>query len=293
MSSVCKGPPTVHSRPCGLCQRCSYRLRFVKDGYQIGRCTGCGLVQVLDDIADEKLRSIYDQGYYTGANNLVYDDYLSRKDIKVRDYEERFEAICAQNNITSPGSCLEIGCAFGFFLDVARRRGWSTKGIELSAHSAGYAREQLGLDVSCESDALQRIPSASQDLVAMWDVIEHLKDPLMTLREIRRVLTSEGLLVFATGDIGSIGARLYGKRWHLLAPPYHLFYFDRNTVRMMLKDTGFTLLRIRSDGHPLDNHGSPRFLAWVAAHDRHIGWRLDSGPIMTVTAQRDKQFPTC
>jgi SAM-dependent methyltransferase len=243
------------------------------------------LVQVIDDVDEATLSDLYGRRYYEGENEFVYPDYLAKSVEKTRDYEWRLDTICAKNNISWPGACLEIGCAFGLFLEVARRRGWKTKGIELSAHSAQYARERLGLDVSSQPDALQGLPSESHDLVVMWDVIEHLKDPFQVLREARRVLVPGGLLVLSTGDIGSLGARLYGGRWHLLMPPYHLFYFDRSSIRKMLKEAGFEVRDIRGDGHPLENHGNPPLLAWLAAHDRHIGWRLNSGPIMMVTAE--------
>jgi SAM-dependent methyltransferase len=285
MNIVSRSETSDATRECGLCQRRSYRLHYVIKGYRIGRCRGCGLIQVLDEVNDEQLRDLYDQNYYEGANEYVYQNYLARREDKIQDFEWRLNAICRQNNITQPGTCLEIGCAFGLFLEVARRRGWKTQGIELSSHSAKYAREYLGLDVSSEPSALQGIPAASQDLVLMWDVIEHLKEPMGVLHEIRRVLVPGGLLVLSTGDIGSLGAKLYGRKWHLLMPPYHLFYFDRRSVRKALVSSGLMVRHIGSYGHPLDNHNRPRLLAWIASHDRHIGWRLNSGPIMEVTAQ--------
>jgi SAM-dependent methyltransferase len=263
----------------------AYRMKYAIHGYRIGRCEGCGLVQVIDDVDEATLADLYGKSYYEGENTYVYANYLANRDAKTSDYEWRLRTICANNNISQPGSCLEIGCAFGLFLNVAKHRGWKVKGIELSEHSAAYAREHFGLEVSSRPGTLQEIPEQSCDLVVMWDVIEHLKDPLKTLTEIRRVLNPSGLLVLSTGDIGSLGAKLYGSRWHLIAPPYHLFYFDRCTIRNMLAEAGFNVSDISSDGHPLDNHGNPPLLAWIASHDRHIGWRLNSGPIMMVSAK--------
>jgi 2-polyprenyl-3-methyl-5-hydroxy-6-metoxy-1,4-benzoquinol methylase len=257
---------------------------YKKKGYHIGRCKRCGLVQVLDEIDDRTLPELYGRSYYEGENEFVYADYLAKSEQKSRDYEWRLATICRRNNISESGTCLEIGCAFGLFLDVARRHGWKTKGFELSAHSARYARERLGLDVSDEPHALEKVESASHDLVVMWDVIEHLSSPLEVLKQLRRILKPGGVLALSTGDIGCFGARLYGKRWHLLMPPYHLFYFDRASIQKMLEAAGFTLRDVQSHGHPLDNHGKPRLLAWIAAHDKHIGWRFDSGPIIMVTA---------
>src|SRR5689334_16890570 len=110
-------------RPCGLCQSRSYRLMYKKKGYHIGRCKRCGLVQVLDEIDDRTLPELYGRSYYEGENEFVYADYLAKSEQKSRDYEWRLATICRRNNISESGTCLEIGCAFGLFLDVARRHG--------------------------------------------------------------------------------------------------------------------------------------------------------------------------
>ena len=239
-------------------------------------------MQVLDDVPEDVLNAAYGRGYYEGANIHVYKNYLANSTTLRKAYGEKFDRLVG-THARSPGSCLEIGCAFGLLLAEARDRGWTVRGVERSEHAAEWARRELQLHVDTSPDAMSAIPSASQDVVMLWDVMEHLKHPVGMLQEIRRVLRDGGVLALVTTDISSIGARLYGRRWHLIAPPYHLCYFDRASMKRMLAKTGFRVHSMQSEDHPLRN---PRFkiLNWIATHDRVIGWRLDSGPAIHVEA---------
>jgi SAM-dependent methyltransferase len=233
-----------------LCGGRSFRHWWRVEGYDIGRCKDCGLVQVLQEVTVAQLQELYSSGYYNGDNDKVYRNYLADPAAKIAHFGRRFDRVCRENNLTKPGRLLEIGCAFGLGLVAARERGWTVCGAELSAHAAAWAREHYGLDVRSEPDALQHMPDASQDVVTMWDVMEHLQEPREMLREIRRILAPGGVLYFATCDVGSLGARLYGRHWYLIAPPYHLIYFDHESTRQMLEREGFMVRRICNDGRP-------------------------------------------
>jgi hypothetical protein len=56
------------------------------------------------------------------------------------------------------------------------------------------------------------------------------------------------VLALSTGDVSSLTARLHGRNWSLLTPPWHQYYFSRNTMRQMLDSTGFEVVRIDGDG---------------------------------------------
>lgn len=273
-------------RSCACCGGQSYQRWWTVKGFDIGRCTACRLIQVLQDVSDEQLRQAYGEGYYNGQDDFVYQKYLADPDAKIRDFGRNLDDICRDNAIGTPGRCLEIGCAYGLFLVAARQRGWTVSGIEMSVHAAQSARETYGLDVTSDSSALERIDTASINLVAMWDVFEHVKQPLDLLTQIQRVLVPGGLLVLTTMDIGSVGARLYGRRWFQICPPYHLMYWDHASIRKVLENTGFTVRGIANcGGHPLENMGRYPALQWIARHDRYVGWRFQrGGPDIRVTA---------
>jgi 2-polyprenyl-3-methyl-5-hydroxy-6-metoxy-1,4-benzoquinol methylase len=279
--------PALAIRACGCCGGRTFRRWWTLDGYDIGACEACDLVQVLQDVPAETLTALYSRGYYEGATPRVYQDYLADPETKGRHFGERLDSLC-QDFSLKPGNLLEVGAAFGLFLDQARRRNWSVRGTESSAHAANWGNTQLGLHIDSSPQALAHVESESQDLVVMWDVIEHLKEPLNFVREAHRVLRPGGHLALTTGDIGSSGARFYGRHWFLIAPPYHLFYFTQRSITRLLTDVGLTVQRIRNEGgHPLENAGhGPALLNWIARNDRYVGWRIGDGPVMEVVARK-------
>jgi predicted TPR repeat methyltransferase len=92
----------------------------------------------------------------------------------------------------------------------------------------------------------------------MWDVIEHLPNPRATLEAAASWLRPGGVLALSTGDVNSLAARIHGRHWGLLTPPWHQFYFSRGTMRRLLEDVGFQVVRIGGDGTVAVDDGSSR-----------------------------------
>jgi len=149
--------------------------------------------------------------------------------------------------VPAGGRLLEIGCACGFLLVAARERGFAAHGVEMSAWASAYARDTYGLEVKTGSLESLNAAAASDDVVVMADVIEHLLDPRRTIREIHRVLRPGGRLLLLTPDVGSVMARIVGRRWWGLLDD-HYFYFSRQTLRRFLESEGFAIERVTALG---------------------------------------------
>jgi len=193
----------------------------------------------------ESLVALYDRSYWEDSKQVGYDDYGAAEKRKRHHFSTLLDHL---EVFTSPGAMLEIGSAYGYFLDEAQRRGWQARGIEPSAHAAGYARDKLGLDVSRGPAESLQIDPDSLDAVVLWDVIEHLSDPRRTLSWAHRTLRTGGVIALSTGDVDSLSARLHGAAWSLMTPPWHQFYFSRATMRRLLEDVGFTVEHVSGDG---------------------------------------------
>jgi 2-polyprenyl-3-methyl-5-hydroxy-6-metoxy-1,4-benzoquinol methylase len=150
------------------------------------------------------------------------------------------------------GRALDIGCGSGGYLAFLARLGWSCSGVEPGARSRTYAREVLGLDVEAGPLAACRYPSRHFDVVTMWHVLEHLSDPLGTLREIRRILKPDGRLLLRTPNVESLEARVFRGDWYGLDPPRHLFLYSPRTLRPLLERHGFHVATWRYQYHPTD-----------------------------------------
>lgn len=198
---------------------------------RVFRCNNCGLIYAQPYGGVKR--------YLDRYCNMVDPDYASEErgrrqsSIKVLERIERHKR---------SGRLLDIGCATGFFLDEARRRGWEAHGVELSKWAVEYAKDRLNLDVTRGTVEETAFPDESFDVIVMLDVLEHLVDPKYTLLEIRRILKKDGILYISTPDVSSVLSRILRGRWWGINK-FHLFYFSKKTLKKMLDACGFRITR--------------------------------------------------
>jgi SAM-dependent methyltransferase len=212
------------------------------------RCGGCGAVYVGQDPAGIDFDSLYDEGYYTGATAGVFADYVGEE--RIRRAHARRRLLLLRNlppRIARRGRLLDVGCAAGFFLAEARTH-YEVQGVELSKWSSAHARERLNLPVYTGTLQGARLPADNFDVITLWDVIEHVPEPVPLLAEAARVLKPGGRLVLTTGDWGSAYAREKGANWHLMTPPWHLTMFSRDTLATAAARAGLRVVGVRSEG---------------------------------------------
>jgi len=198
-SSGCRrGWPVSAERPCDLCGSRRQALLYDVDGYPIVRCEDCGLVFVGRAQTAQELTAFYDKRLLGGPRGRRLWRLCGGRGTQAPSLDGLLGALEA---LRPPGDLLEVGSAYGFFLDEASRRGWRVRGIEPSPHAARHAREQLGLDVASEPLSELATERNSVDAIAMWDVIEHLPDPRATLEAAYAWLRPGGVLGLSTGDV--------------------------------------------------------------------------------------------
>ncbi len=180
------------------------------------------------------------------------------------------------------GRILDVGCAYGFFLEVAEEEGWEGYGVEISEYAARYAKEELGLKVSLGELKEVRYPSEYFEVVTLWDVIEHLPDPLGELKEINRILRKGGIVALSTPAIDSLFAKLSGKRWIGFQCPWeHIYYFSRSTISKLLEKAGFEVVRIGTIGRICDlRYIADRFKLYSSFISRQLEAMIDKFPYL-------------
>ena len=188
---------------------------------RILRCRVCGFGFRETRFAAQQLAELYrhmDAGMYqsemegrrrTGARHLQIVERFARR-----------------------GRLLDVGCASGVFLSLAAEAGWEATGVEPSETLSQQAADALAGRGAIYGTILEEasLPPAHYDAVTLWDVLEHVPDPLAMLRQCSALLKPGGLLFLNVPDLDSLQARLLGRRWPLLLAE-HLNYFNRPSLR--------------------------------------------------------------
>lgn len=246
---------------CNLCGSRQTRLRFastVADDAPPGRveafrctspgygrhhtiveCAHCGLVYTNPRLDGSQILDSYE---------AVEDPlYLEERDGRVLTFERHLKPL--EKLHAPPGRLLDVGAYTGVFVEIAAKHGWEATGVEPSHWAVEQARAQ-GLNMIEGTLATSGLADASIDVVTMWDVIEHLTDPLAEVQQAYRLLKPGGLLVVHTMDIDSLFARLLGGRWPWLME-MHVYYFSRRTLAALLTKAGLRVIRVEPQGRYL------------------------------------------
>jgi len=223
--------------PSGICPLCGGASAFwlVKNALPIQRCSACDNRFLAPSDVPADLESLYSTEYFSGGVATGYPTYQQDAPMLERNFAERVRRISRWH---APGRILDVGAAYGYFVKAAREAGWDASGVELAPEVAREAAQLAQAEIIA-GDFLQVPLAPGFDVITMFDVIEHVRDPLAWLVHARELLAPGGLLVIETGDVASAWARWLGRYWYFLDPPQHLWYFTGAGLEALLARAGF------------------------------------------------------
>lgn len=229
---------------------------FTREPYALMRCGRCRMCFVTPHPDDDARVAFYDdEGYF----DEIYTEAPFARFL--RDRWETSRLAHAEPWRRTGARMLEIGCGRGTFLERAVAAGWIAEGVEVSPGASKAAAQRAGVHVHNGSLESAAFGDHSFEVVAGWDVIEHVPDPGMFLREIRRVLKPGGGLLLSCPNIATWPPKLFKGRWWTLKPAEHLWHFAPDTLHGALADAGFAVRRCLTS--PLRNENLARFDSMV------------------------------
>jgi len=219
----------------------AHRNLYSKNSCDILQCAKCGLGRA--ECGSFDAHSYYTADYFSGARADGYADYRGSEPVLRREFARTVQFI---RSLRNGGRLLEIGCAYGFFLEEARRF-YDVAGIEVADAPVAFCRSRGLAVINGVAEESVIAQFGMLDVIVLLDVIEHLPDPQNTLALCRLHLNPGGVIVITTGDFGSLYARLAGPKWRLMTPPQHLWFFTRESIRRLSHSLG---LELESCDHP-------------------------------------------
>lgn len=224
----------VAIKECLVCHSGGSRLYFHAGESELRQCTACGFVFLAVHPASSDKIDLNNQRYEHSARPVS----AARRRLQKREDSECLDQI---EKFARPGRLLDVGCAAGDFIKLARVRGWDVRGIELDEGLASQAASKVGSErVHAGTLDTCPIPAGSIDVVVMRSVVEHLLDPRAVLGQVRSLLAPGGRIFILVPNIKSFESWLYGPRWFALTPGDHVWFFSPATLTAFLKECGFS-----------------------------------------------------
>jgi 2-polyprenyl-3-methyl-5-hydroxy-6-metoxy-1,4-benzoquinol methylase len=240
---VCPGCGATSSRL--WMSDCQDLLCGCPGAWDLRECAACRLISMVPPPTATEIMRFYPASYLpynpaaplraTGLGNVM-------RRIAMAPYALRFgDPDFTLRPPSGGGRLLDIGCGAGRLLKRASGLGWSCWGLDVSADAVAEARRHVPTAVIRQGTLEEFDTDERFDMITMSHVLEHVPDPVATLKRCRELLAPNGRLLIGIPNIDSWEARLFGRYWTGLDIPRHLVHFREDVLRRMLADLGFTV----------------------------------------------------
>jgi len=253
---------------CNLCNHRNFTLLFqagdrmykVPGLYGVQRCNRCGLIFINPQPDGTELSPHYPENQYyphrfPRFKNWLYSVLYSEQSPILQKLFFPLTLIMRSLKIVHGGNYLDVGCGSGAFMKIIESAGMKVFGVEPVKIGENHSNmNYLNIFHGFLEEA--EYPNDFFDLITLNHVLEHIHDPMKTLREIQRILKPEGTLIIGVPQSESFAYRVFGKNWIQLDVPRHLYTFSRSMLKKYAEGSGFKIERVRYNSKPLQIYGS-------------------------------------
>ena len=252
---------------CPICKEKKFEFQFKKQGFNFKKCVNCSHIYVDPQINEQALSKAYTGGDKS-ASDVWMDVLLSsdNQEYDLKKYNVGLDLISKYLSDKSPNpNILDIGCSIGLFLNEAKKRNWNCFGLELNTRAVDHAKKKFNLDVRRKLLTNSTFSDNFFDVITMWGVIEHLKDPVSVLRTVKKKLKKDGIFLTFCPNAMSLVCRVIQSKATCFDGHDHPQNFSPCSIKFLLKKLGFKNLFLKTyqpDLDPVLNHisGLPPYI---------------------------------
>jgi 2-polyprenyl-3-methyl-5-hydroxy-6-metoxy-1,4-benzoquinol methylase len=213
----------------------------VRNELEIVRCLDCGVWFSKNFPEEEQLEKFYNTSdYYQFWGGLSRENIKRVEKIKKKTFKWTLDLI---ESYKKRGRILDVGCATGVLLKVAKLKGWEVYGVECFAKFANIAKKRLGKNIYHGMFEKVRFRDNFFEIILFYDSLEHMSNPQKVIKKVFEILKPGGYVVIVTPNTKSFSAKIMGKSWtHFKAE--HLFYFSPQSIKKILEENGLQTIHI-------------------------------------------------
>ncbi|MCK4518741.1 MAG: class I SAM-dependent methyltransferase [Candidatus Omnitrophica bacterium] len=260
---------------CNICNSNRYTKLYdiknndTKETFNLVKCSNCRLVYINPQPSHEELSKYYFRDEYYSYGEVLKEDqgrlnfiekikrvfrrrifltygvnnhsvFQKFKKILFYPFKRRFGGIPA---FLKNGKILDIGCGDGLFISQLKSIGWRVCGIEIDQEAVKRAQSH-GFEVYRGRFEDFDFKDECYDVVRLWHVLEHFKNPYFNLKKIYGILKPGGQVILGVPNMNSLYSKVFKQNWTGLDVPRHLYHFSPQTIKKILTQSGFSEIKI-------------------------------------------------
>lgn len=224
-----------------------FRRPINLSGYQVVKCTNCGLLYRNPIYREKALQKVYNQGYL----KFLTGDY-SQPRVELYRYILRQLEFDKRTSNFERQRILDIGCGFGLFLSLMKSLDWEPYGLDFAEDCIDHAQQALGLENTFVGNLEEDTFEADFfDAVSLLSVAAHLNDPIGMFKKIHKILRPGGYLIVFTVNANSLSHQYHLDKWRGFSKN-HLVFFDTHSITNALEMAGFANVEYKYDNRAFD-----------------------------------------
>lgn len=231
---------------CPICNSFKIKFKFFKNGFKFVKCQKCNFVFANPRPTVDFLKKYYSEGatYKYMQNVILHRTAKFRIQIILKPKLEIVNRFFKKNK----NKLLDVGCASGYFLDLASKVGWDCYGVEPSPNAIKFLKKNFP-DIKVFNTTIEELElKAKFNVITCWEVVEHVLNPLEIFKKIYSLLNKKGTFVLSAPNSEGFDMLILKELADANTAPDHLNFFNPKAITFAFLKAGFKKVEVLTPG---------------------------------------------